>query len=299
MADSLENQYDNEKFIDYYEILNVDIEATVDVIKKNYIELAKKYHPDQKNGNVEMFQLVTKAYEVLINKDTRKEYDLYFLKQNFNELQEENFYSLKDQFKEFITANDNKDKLTKCELDKIYQDAFKDREELKDTALDKTETLKRINDINFEREAMNIESNDEQLKKIIENNPNIDINEVLEYMKETNKNNFTEIINTDDHNNGFITELDYFDCNYSYFNDPNTFLANNYYAKIDTNVESSKEQLKNFDINNFNNWKYNKKSDTRLDTNDIEKFLANRKKEEQTLLNEVENSIVSNIKKRN
>ena len=62
MADSLENQYDNDKFIDYYKALNVDTEAPIEDIKKKYIVLDKKYHPDQKTGNTEMFQIVSKAY---------------------------------------------------------------------------------------------------------------------------------------------------------------------------------------------------------------------------------------------
>ena len=89
---SLENQYDNDKFIDFYKVLDIDIEAPNDQIKTSYIKLAKKYHPDQANGNSEMFQLVSKAYEVLINKDARKEYDLYYLKKSFNELKEDTFF---------------------------------------------------------------------------------------------------------------------------------------------------------------------------------------------------------------
>jgi DnaJ-class molecular chaperone len=165
MADSLENQYDNDKFIDYYNILDIDTEATNEEIKRNYIELAKKYHPDQKTGNTAMFQMVSKAYEVLSNKETRKEYDLYFLKKSFNEIEEETFLSLRDEFNQFIAVNDKK-KLSKEEIDNLYEDVFKDRENFLDTKLNSEETIKKINDINFEREAINIDTNDEILKKI-------------------------------------------------------------------------------------------------------------------------------------
>ena len=78
MTSYLENQYDDDNFIDYYKILDVDIEASNNDIKTSYIKKAKKYHPDQENGDTNMFQLITKAYETLINKDNRIEYDLYY-----------------------------------------------------------------------------------------------------------------------------------------------------------------------------------------------------------------------------
>lgn len=296
MADSLENQYDNENFIDFYEILDVDIEATVEEIKKKYIEMAKKYHPDQKTGNVEMFQKISKAYEVLSNKETRKEYDLYFLKKSYNELQEDTFFSMKDQFKEYLTVNDNKKKMTKEELDKIYDDVFKDRDDFVEKILDVTDTLKRINDINFEREVTNIESTDEQLKSIIENNPDLKIGQVLEYIKETNKNANNEIVNTDF---GTLDTLPgYFDTNYSSFIDESENLPSSFYTMLDSNSINSKEQVKNFSLENFNEWKNNRKPDSRLDSHDIDMYLAKRKEEEQQLLEEVETTLVSNVKRR-
>ena len=296
MTDSLENQYDNDKFIDYYEILDVDMEATVEEIKKKYIELAKKFHPDQKTGNVEMFQTISKAYEILSNKETRKEYDLYFLKKSYNELQEDTFFSMKDQFKEYLTVNDNKKKMTKEELDKIYDDVFKDRDDFVERVLDITDTTKRINDINFEREATNIESTDEQLKSILENNPNLEIGQVLEYIKETNKNTNNEIINKEF---GTLDTLPgYFDTNYSSFIDESETMPNSFYTMLDSNSSNSKEQIKNFNLENFNDWKNNRKPDSRLDSNDIDMYLAKRKEEEQQLLDEVETTLVSNVKRR-
>lgn len=298
MADSLENQYDNENFIDFYEILDVDIEATVDEIKKKYIEMAKKFHPDQKTGNVEMFQKISKAYEVLSNKETRKEYDLYYLKKSYNELQEDTFFSMKDQFKEYLTVNDNKKKMTKEELDKIYDDVFKDRNDFVERILDVTDTIKRINDINFEREVTNIETTDEQLKSIIENNPNLkmQIGDVLEYIKETNKNTNNEIVNKDF---GTLDTLPgYFDTNYSSFIDESENMPSSFYTMLDNNSINSKEQVKNFTLENFNEWKNNRKPDSRLDSHDIDMYLAKRKEEEQQLLEEVETTLVSNVKRR-
>ncbi len=301
MADSLENQYDNDKFIDYYKILDIDTEATVEEIKKNYIDLAKKYHPDQKNGNSEMFQIVSKAYETLSNKETRKEYDLYYLKNSFNELErEDTFFSMKDQFKDFLAITDNKKKMTKDELDKIYDDVFKDREDFKEKILDTNDTTKRINDINFEREAINIESNDQQLKSIIEDNPDLHIGQVLEYIKESNANANananTEIINTEF---GTLDTLPgYFDTNYSSFIDEEEHLPSSLFTMLDNNSTNSKEQIKNFKLQNFTEWKNNRKSDSRLEGKDIDLYLAKRRQEEQSLLEEVETTLISNSKRR-
>ena len=295
MADSLENQYDNDKFIDYYKILDVDMEATVDEIKKNYIDLAKKFHPDQKNGNSEMFQLVSKAYEVLSNKETRKEYDLYFLNKSFSELQEDSFFSMKDQFSDFIMTNDKK-KLSKEELDKLYDDVFKDREEFLEKKLDTVETTKRINDINFERDVIDIETTDEQLKSILENNPDLEVGEVLQFIKDTNKNTNTEIINKEF---GTLDTLPgYFNTNYSSFLDEGENMPSSFFTMLDNNSMSSGEQIKNFNLQNFNDWKNNRKPDSKLGSNDIDLYLARRKQEEQELLEEVETSLISNVKRR-
>ena len=296
MADSLENQYDNDKFIDYYKILDIDMEANIEEIKKNYIDLAKKYHPDQKNGNTDLFQLISKAYEVLSNKETRKEYDLYFLKKSFNELQENEFFSMKEQFQDFLTVYDNKKKMTREELDKIYDDVFKDKEDYKEKALNIDETIKILTDINFERETMNIESNDEQLKNIIEDNPDLKIEQVLEYIKESNKNTNSEIINND------FDTLDtlpgFFDTNYSSFVNESENMPSSFFTMLDNNFTYSKEKVTNFNLQNFTEWKNNRKSDSKLEGKDIDMYLAKRKLEEKALLEEVETTLIGNVKKR-
>lgn len=66
----------------YYEILNVDIDASVEVIKRNYRKLAKKYHPDSGSAEAseEMFNLITKAYKVLTDEVERVKYNEKLLK---------------------------------------------------------------------------------------------------------------------------------------------------------------------------------------------------------------------------
>lgn len=61
----------------YYEILEVDKNASEEVIEKAYKTLAKKYHPDlQNNSNCQdKMRQINEAYEILSNDFKRREYD--------------------------------------------------------------------------------------------------------------------------------------------------------------------------------------------------------------------------------
>lgn len=62
----------------HYKILGVHMKANKAEIKKNYYELAKKYHPDQNTDNkavLKKFQEISEAYETLSDAKKRKEYD--------------------------------------------------------------------------------------------------------------------------------------------------------------------------------------------------------------------------------
>ena len=70
--------------LDYYQILNVSPDATQEAIRKAFRKTAKALHPDlfpddspneTKKRQIRFVQL-TQAYEILSNKDRRKNYDL-------------------------------------------------------------------------------------------------------------------------------------------------------------------------------------------------------------------------------
>ena len=64
---------------DYYNILNIDKNASDEDIKKAYKKLALQYHPDKNQGNedsCEKFKEIGEAYGVLSNKDKKSQYDI-------------------------------------------------------------------------------------------------------------------------------------------------------------------------------------------------------------------------------
>ena len=68
------------KNADYYKILGVSHDATVEEIKKSYRKLAMQYHPDRNPNNKEAeekFKEAAQAYDVLSDPAKRQRYDQY------------------------------------------------------------------------------------------------------------------------------------------------------------------------------------------------------------------------------
>jgi curved DNA-binding protein len=65
------------EFKDYYDIMGVKRDATLDELKRAYRKLARKYHPDvsQEAGAEAKFKEVGEAYEVLKDPEKRAAYD--------------------------------------------------------------------------------------------------------------------------------------------------------------------------------------------------------------------------------
>src|SRR6476660_9050442 len=67
-------------FIDYYQALGVNKNASPGDIRKAYRKLARQYHPDVNPDNAEAkrkFQEINEANEVLSDPEKRKKYDQY------------------------------------------------------------------------------------------------------------------------------------------------------------------------------------------------------------------------------
>jgi curved DNA-binding protein len=84
---------------DYYKILGVNKDASVDDIKKSYRKLALKWHPDKNPDNKaaeEKFKKISEAYAVLSDAEKRKNYDAFGSAEQFRQQ-----YSQEDIFKDF------------------------------------------------------------------------------------------------------------------------------------------------------------------------------------------------------
>lgn len=71
--------------LNYYDILGISRGATEEEIKKAYFHLARRFHPDRFGRDIapswrdkinEIFDRLTKAYKTLIDRETRRKYDL-------------------------------------------------------------------------------------------------------------------------------------------------------------------------------------------------------------------------------
>lgn len=83
---------------DLYKILGLKYNCTNNEIKLAYKKLIAKYHPD-KGGDPEIFEIVTNSYNILINPQTRREYDDLYATQQSSQLG----INLKEHSKQFIS----------------------------------------------------------------------------------------------------------------------------------------------------------------------------------------------------
>jgi len=72
------NQGDTD-FVDYYQVLGIDRDASQEEVKKAFRRLAMRYHPDRNPQATrqaeERFKQINEAYEVLGHEQKRRQYD--------------------------------------------------------------------------------------------------------------------------------------------------------------------------------------------------------------------------------
>lgn len=123
-----------------YEMLEVSENASDEVIEKAYKVLAKKYHPDlQKEQNKKSAEIkmkeINEAYEVLGNKEKRREYDLKLQMEREEERirnQQEN--TIEDSSNQVID-NDNPNDIEKDRAiyqRKLYQEEMQQRKKMQE-----------------------------------------------------------------------------------------------------------------------------------------------------------------------
>jgi molecular chaperone DnaJ len=103
---------------DFYEILNIEKNATDEEIKKSYRKLVFKHHPDRNKGDKkaeERFKIIANAYETLGNPLKKREYDAKF-KQNSRPINNTTTY------KKYNTGYDNDFDLKIKEYNQVKED---------------------------------------------------------------------------------------------------------------------------------------------------------------------------------
>lgn len=90
----------------YYEILEINRNASQEIVEKAYKTLAKKYHPDLQEGDKkskyeEKLKIINEAYEVLCDPEKRKAYDAT-LPDEVSAEDYENLYRQKEYMKQRI-----------------------------------------------------------------------------------------------------------------------------------------------------------------------------------------------------
>lgn len=104
----------------YYEVLGIEPAATSEEVKSSFRRLAKKYHPDttqdenHDSATQDTFSRITEAYEILINPNSREEYD------RVNSV-------LKIETVEDLRSDDHKTSTSVNALAKFYTDILKEK----------------------------------------------------------------------------------------------------------------------------------------------------------------------------
>lgn len=172
--------------VNLYDILEVESSATRKEIIQSYRKLVRKYHPDKLGGNVELYELINHAFDILGNKNKRDEYDeLRKLSDNSSK----RFNELKSDFKKF---NENITPLTEDERNKLQYEVFKNTETIEnEDKLSKDESDKLIEDVELLRDQDDIENTHDK----VFNGNDFDLNKFNKlYDKIHKKNQLTQYI---------------------------------------------------------------------------------------------------------
>jgi curved DNA-binding protein CbpA len=111
--------------VDLYAILGITENATDKEIQKAYFKLAKKYHPDKasidkKNEALEMYELITHAYNVLSDVKLKSQYDLAF---KLSKDAKKSHLKLQSGFDEFIKTQDTLKNLNDDDRKRLLDEA--------------------------------------------------------------------------------------------------------------------------------------------------------------------------------
>lgn len=209
--------------INWYDVLLVEPDCTPTDIKNSYRDLVKTYHPDKRDGDAEMFELITHAYNVLINPHTRASYDKLY---NVSKQSESSHHDLKSKSDQYFKSLEGSNvKKTKEEVDIDFDTIFSEMDKKYGLKRDGNKKLvqkddgdvnKKVKDLEFIREHDDIENVPD---KLFDNTEKIDMDKFNSMFDAMHKKQ-TDLIkhegnpiawNTANESNAFST-LDNYDC---------------------------------------------------------------------------------------
>ncbi len=126
----MENWWEKkENWIDCFEVLGVNENATENEIKKAYRALAKKYHPEGKEQDVKKFEEATLAYNTLMDKKKREKYTAFWKRYKEREKQaEEEKQEEKLSFEDIVRIYKEKELEIKINIKGMIRQAEKKEE---------------------------------------------------------------------------------------------------------------------------------------------------------------------------
>jgi len=296
------NNYSNDetkgKPISYYDVLGVSPSATLADIKKHFRKLVIKYHPDNKEfGDATLFALAARAYECLSDEQKREEYDR--LRNIEEKARKSDFVNHKRAFEEYIKAQEEENNPKAIEHAKQrfaieFQNMDKkrgfDRSKYEEKPISVNDALKRMRDIELEREQEELGFMQENL---FDNGQKFDhekFHALFEKMYKTNDDNGqivrhgnptafntnigTSFVPYDDNNVG--DDL-YGEENYDEDESGNGLYSN--FGNYKQNISVTKDDMRN--MNNFKS-SYNSHNEKTSDyKSEIERKLREREQEDK------------------
>lgn len=189
-----------EKFgFDYYKILNVDRDTSIEDIKKKSRKLLAKYHPDkykdlpekERQMKAKQFQLVQEAGKILSDANAKKIYDL-----EQKTIKSKDFQNQKNTFEEFIKLQESgmtEENKKKAQLD--FESESKKLNKLRnfdpsklDDKIDRTTLSKQIDDLKARRDIDFIELSQKNMFEGRSFNPS-EFNKLFEKNKKKQEKN--------------------------------------------------------------------------------------------------------------
>jgi len=111
--------------LDYYSMLNLKHNFSENELRKNYVHLAKNFHPDRFKGSPEIFKKLSEAYQTLKDDNKREDYNRK-LKIKINKNYKKNKYHAGDKNEmnqeELRNASKYEEDFKKLNIDKLFHE---------------------------------------------------------------------------------------------------------------------------------------------------------------------------------